>query len=888
MGNKSTKSLIIDEINSLILSANQSYNQDIDQPIEILPEIEKLVDAVKILTNETPYDDHFYCDLFLILINIYIKQKKYHHACFCCLKAEQIARKINSGKHIAFCLNRQDETARLSGGLNQKCQLNGKNCQSIHLTSFLFEDTSNDLLSSNQKTILSDCLVGNKEFLKACIRALGNAKFYNNLNRISVMSARYTSICTQSLIEMLNISAYRIEKQLTGAAHTGISFTDDVACKLNDDQVFLFTFVTYTLLKNILVTKFAKNTCCGEESNGNTFSKSRTNVTKEEEYGQVNRNYQSTETITTPKINDSFSNFITPFEKLIRLYRQNSQLNESLQSYFTWNNNTANKPSQAIKFCSNNISVAHSIAYYPFIPKSNLYIIPLNMTDAINETLQNWHYSSERISYLETFKEWLVTIIGKDTSQNRLSITMNEQTQEYSLPIIILVGLHQGKIHEEQTCQFEQLIQGLLKSLPFLKSHVVSSKIIFNSNLQDNHLDIINNRRQCRNELMAMIRQFLQSLPLSQENIPAKWLFMGQILHEAVQKHHNQELSINLFDNIMGYSIHKIMKVDDIRQLSRDIGLYEDENFFLDMLSYLNDAGDILYCQNEGIIVTDLQWLVNIAGHASKWYPQRYKDMEFHDELGQINYLKKINCEWLNSLASHFNFDDMERKMIIDVLKIYGIISEISDSDKQYQDNRGYFIPYVLPQYVEEEPNTIKPYEKSDWLHVGYNVQDQVPYIPDNLFRDLISSCLKEWGNPLVQFFHRYAKYFFLNNQYCIVVKKEKSTVAMQYQYEILDNSTSKNTLVHNVKNFIDKFSPHSVLLEELISITNKKMPKFENIRGQFYLKCDLCQRLNGITDVHQRLGYQQIKCQECYSPMSFKALDDWNLGNKVNVKGML
>ncbi|RDD45494.1 Nephrocystin-3 [Trichoplax sp. H2] len=521
----------------------------------------------------------------------------------------------------------------------------------------------------------------------------------------------------------------------------------------------------------------------------------------------------------------------------------------------------------------------YHVTHHPFMSANSIYILTFNINQDINANVLTRDGQVLKMTYLKAMQEWLTSIIGGHSNQSKIDVNVNDDHAQYSLPIIILVASHSDciKHEEERHRRFKQFVRELISSIPSYKSHIYSSGIIFNCDPDDNRPSTVEQRQQYCLHLHYVIKTFVQSLPFIRNPVPIRWYIMATILSASLHKHNNQSISrtINL---IRTTQVNNIMTVQEIKYLAQEYGLYESDDELRDMLMYLHDLGEVIFCHkvgDSGIVITNVDWLLNIFRAIIQLKDHLDGSLQVRYEYQKASETGKLSRNYIDYAIDKFNLDENSKKSILNLMEAYDIICAIRHEEGntcsavEYE----YFVPYLLRD--DAKPFDLSKYHVSDWLYIGYDSQD-IPYIPDGIYYCLLSSCLKQWNNTDVELYYQCAKYYLADDDHYLIVKKEESYIGLQYCFQKINRSIIAKPVIDKVKNSIYHNRPQDVVKNRLMSIVDKRMIRFRGASCRFYIKCSECCKQTSIVDKYKAGDINWIQCQHCRMRFASQSLGDW------------
>lgn len=516
----------------------------------------------------------------------------------------------------------------------------------------------------------------------------------------------------------------------------------------------------------------------------------------------------------------------------------------------------------------------YHITHRPFISANSIYILVFNITQDVHQQVMTRDGQSINLTYLELMQEWLTSIIGSNSSQDKITATINNKQSKYSLPIIILVASHGDYIDSERQRidKFKEFEESLISYLPTYKSNIYSSRIIFNCNDKDQTEATTNHRRECCEKLHTIIKGFVGSLPFmnKDEGIPLRWYIIAAILHFSIDNDNND--AITQLNDIINIDINKIMKLSDIQKLIKACGLSDSNDELNDILLYLHDIGEIIFCQtanNDGIVITDVDWFLKIMREMIRLHDPEAENMNIISDYRNLKRTGKMSQNYIDYIFSSHNLTKEDRLIILELLENYNIVCKIESKSESDVD---YFVPCYLQPL---ENNSISSsFYFSDKLYIGYE-HEEIPYLPDGIFYCLLISCLKEWNNSKVELYHQCAKYYISNDLYYIIIKKERSHISVQYSYQDLGMHQSVLDFENVIEKSIAEKRPQELIRTKLSEIVAERIPKFKKAICQFYAKCK-CQQLTPIENENNPIQQDMILCKHCKILFDSESTHDW------------
>ncbi|RDD38137.1 Kinesin light chain, partial [Trichoplax sp. H2] len=537
----------------------------------------------------------------------------------------------------------------------------------------------------------------------------------------------------------------------------------------------------------------------------------------------------------------------------------------------------------------------YHVTHRPFLSGNSIYILVFNITHKFDDFVIDREGKKTNMTYQHAMQEWLTSTIDSHDGDETIEVEINGKTEEYSLPVVILVASHGDLIRDcqQRKDKFQAFENCIIQTLPTYKSNLCCSGIIFHCNPNDESSAATAQRKQTTLQLHYLIKQFIFSLPSMKKFIPIRWYIMASILHASIDDKSRQAALASDFNKIID-RIRNIMTFEEIKQLAIDCGLYEDDEKLRSMLLYLHDIGDILFCRKknlEGMIVTNLDWLLSIFRSILELDKHDYKNAKVKECYREARESGKLSEVCIKNVAKKFNLDKNEKDFVLLLMDRYNIICKIEDINDNC-DNRRCYQQYFVPYLLDPSVNTVDltGYRTSDWLYIGYD-REVLPYIADEIFYCHISACLKIWNNPEVKVYYRGAKFCIREWPYEIIVQKDGSYIGVLYCYQSHPEKIAVQ-IEKNIGCLINQIQPHIIIKDKLNEIVHERMPKFKLAQSQFYVKCGNC---NQKTEAVDFLGnsLDTIRCCQCLKYFESKSARDWILngntrstykyGSKVN-----
>ncbi|RDD37542.1 Nephrocystin-3 [Trichoplax sp. H2] len=489
----------------------------------------------------------------------------------------------------------------------------------------------------------------------------------------------------------------------------------------------------------------------------------------------------------------------------------------------------------------------YNVTHQPFISANGIYILVFNIAHNINDKIVKRDGFISDMTYLQVVQEWLTSIIGTNSCREKIQAKRDQHTEEYCLPVVILVASHADKIEREleQIRRFKRFEQALISNLPAYRCNIYSSQIIFNCNPKDNCQSVVEQRRECCRRLHHIINKLATSISFIRNAVPIRWYVTAEIMYVIANKRLEQEPSCASSNGLE--KGRKIVREEEVRQLARDYGLYENDEDLRSMLQYLHDLGEIVYCPTgtvDGIVVLEVDWLLNIFRETIYLDTCLSKTATVIDDYRQAVITGKISKKYFDYMLQGFDLDEHDRELVLKLMVKYDIICPIQSDDKQNPLDQLYFVPYLLQPDVEYFD--LARYTLSDWLYIGYARSD-IPYISDSIYYSLLSSCSKEWNNSLVKLYHHGAKYYLKDSYSYIIIEKGQSHIGIQYYYQNEHEDKDLRVIMKTVKEFIHIKRPQDLIRKKLTAIVKQRLPKFKSVDSGFYVSCIICQQFTRI-----------------------------------------
>ncbi|RDD40856.1 Nephrocystin-3 [Trichoplax sp. H2] len=552
------------------------------------------------------------------------------------------------------------------------------------------------------------------------------------------------------------------------------------------------------------------------------------------------------------------------------------QLRDVFQYYFSlppMKKNYLDYDSQYAKIWDFGGHEIYHITHRLFMSENSIYILVFNIALDIYDKVRTRDGQLLNTTYLHAMQEWLTSIIGSHRDGGEITANIDNDNVKYSLPIVILVASHGDLIlkEEERIRRFNQFEREIRSHMPIYKNNIYSSGIVFNCNAEDNSLPTTINRTYCSFRLHHIIKKFAQSLPFMKSSIPIRWIIMATILRVASFSHDNPSTSSKI-NQIRTDSISNIMTIQEVINLAQKYCLYENEEELIDMLTYLHDLGEIIFCKKAGyggIVVTNVDWLLKIFRSLIQCHECPSGSSSIISEYEKASQTGRLSRSYIDYVLQ--KLDEDAKKNILKLMETYDIVCQIKNDNDE--DESKYFAPYLLRSDVD--PFNLTGYLLSDWFYIGYENKD-IPYISDGIYYCLLSACMKEWNNTKVELYHHCAKYYLANDGHYVIVKKEGSYIGLQYCYQKVRESEIEDKIMDKVFNSLHSKRLHAIIRAKLVSIIEERMPKFKNKNCQFYVQCSYC---NKLTSVKCKINVQiqnWIQCQNCHNYFESNSISDW------------
>ncbi|EDV19155.1 uncharacterized protein TRIADDRAFT_62406 [Trichoplax adhaerens] len=494
----------------------------------------------------------------------------------------------------------------------------------------------------------------------------------------------------------------------------------------------------------------------------------------------------------------------------------------------------------------------HSIyhkTYQPFLSHNCIYLLVLDMSQDMNNHVVNQEGENTEMTYLEAVQEWLASIIGSSKSIARTKAKINGVLEDIVWPIVILVGTHADNLGDEKACQerFEIFENTILQEFPSYIDHIYGSEIIFNCNHKDNSEKTRLQRQKNCGKLHNILRDFVNHHPFIARfsEIPLKWYIMAAILHTSPDRLNEEAAK---FPTKLNQSISRIMTAEEIELLAKEYKLFDGTEDVHQMLLYLHDLGEIVYCQKEpvkGKVVTQVEWLLDVFRSIIQLDKSDSKGQAKNEEYEVARDTGIISQHYINDKFDKLKVEEKERKFLLDLMESYDIICKVRKEDDGRPDQ--YSVPYLLRSNSQEFD--CKGFKVSGMLYVGFK-PSQMPYIPDGIFFRLLVSCCKEWKESEIELRYKCAKYRLKEDCYDLVVKKESSYIGIQYRYRMKPNNPQlQQEIEAKVKKSINEKKPYKFLRNKLASLIKERMPRIEKSDCSYFIKCPSCNRFNPVSD---------------------------------------
>ncbi|EDV20067.1 uncharacterized protein TRIADDRAFT_61414 [Trichoplax adhaerens] len=512
-------------------------------------------------------------------------------------------------------------------------------------------------------------------------------------------------------------------------------------------------------------------------------------------------------------------------------------------------------------------SIYH-ITHQPFISCNCIYILVLDMSQDIDKNVVDRSGNDTKMTYLEAIQEWLVSIIGSSKSKVRTENKIIGAPENIAWPIVILIGTHADKIGDEKACQrrFKEFCQCINEKLPSYSRHIYRSKIIFNCNDKDNSKKTLLQRQKNCGQLHNILKDFVHNQPSIDHfsKIPFKWYIMAAILHTSLDRFNEQAVK---FSTNLNQRVSRIMTAEEVELLAKKYKLCEGKDDIHQMLLYLHDLGEIVYCQKEpvkGKVITQVEWLLNIFRTIIQLDEPDSNGLAMDLEYEAIRNKGIMSQHYIYGKFDQLEVKKKEKKFLLDLMESYDMICKISNKDDNHPDQ--YFVPYLFRSNNQEFDH--KGFMTSGWLYVGFK-SSKLHYIPDGIFFCLLVSCYKEWKGSSIEPRSKCAKYR-LKNDFCdIIVKKESSYIGIQYRYRIIPNNPRlQGQIKDKVKKLIYEKPPYIFIRNKLESLIKERMPRCQNSDCLYFIKCPLspCDRFLQIKNpVQDNLKLLYCDCNGIY-----------------------
>ncbi|EDV20065.1 uncharacterized protein TRIADDRAFT_61412 [Trichoplax adhaerens] len=489
-------------------------------------------------------------------------------------------------------------------------------------------------------------------------------------------------------------------------------------------------------------------------------------------------------------------------------------------------------------------SIYH-ITHQPFLSHNCIYLLVLDMSQDMNNHVVNREGNNTEMTYLEALQEWLASIIGSSKSIARTKAEIDDILEDIAWPMVILVGTHADKLGDEKACQerFEIFKNTILREFPSYADHIYGSGIIFNCNDKDNSEETRLQRQKNCGQLHNILRDFVNHQPFIDRfsQIPLKWYIMAAILHTFPDRFNEEAAK---FHTKLNQSVSRIMTAEEIELLAKEYKLCDGIEDIHQMLLYLHDLGEIVYCQKEpvkGKVVTQVEWLLNVFRSIIQLDKPDSKGLAINAEYEVARNTGIMSQHYINDKFDKLGVEEKERKFLLDLMESYDIICKVSKEDDGCPDQ--YFVPYLFRSNSQEFD--CQGFKVSGWLYVGFK-PSQMPYIPDGILFCLLVSCYKEWKKSEIEPRYKCAKYRLKEDCYDIVVKKESSYIGIQYRYRMVPNKPQLQLQIEaKVKKSINEKKPYEFLRNKLSSLIKERMPRCEKSDCSYFIKCPSCNLFN-------------------------------------------
>ncbi|RDD43187.1 Nephrocystin-3 [Trichoplax sp. H2] len=801
--------------------------------------------------------------------DVYDSQGKYDEALSMYDKSLQIRLSILDDNHPSVVLTKHNITNTFQ---RKQSMLTGKPVKNPQQT--VQQSNSNSSTKSSGNNDFSQALKG-KIYYNAYIRALNQGRCYNNLIRGMFTGPRFVG--KSSIMEVFTgIQQVLIKNQ----APTQILQKSNKVIEIKTYRIRDMTICHPTDIFNEKVmaviwelVELAKDY-------------------HEDISGQMNRQTTAVNVSTKDrnkcpiaKLSRNMTEFTPPRITITQSKFHSHQVQAIFQHYFKSMQNVDNyihHDNQYVKVWDFGGHAFYQVTHYPFMSPNSIYFLVFNITQGINDKVMTRSGKSLNITYLQSMQEWLTSIIAGHSSHDKIPVKFDNQCEEYSLPIIILIASHGDCIpnENEKIDRFKKFGNELISSMPSYKSNIYSSGIIFNCDPEDNSPSTMEERKRCCLQLHSVMKQFVQSVPFMKNPIPIRWYIMATILHKSVSYHvdqgnnqANNEVRTSAINEIMSDEINNIMTIQQVTLLSKKYGLYESDEELIKMLMYLHDLGEVIFCDkvgDGGVIVTDVDWLLRIFRVIIQLHDYPFGSLDKQDEYEKVRKTGRISTNYIDYVLEEFKLDDDTKRNIIDLMESYDIVCGIRDGQNKVLCE--YFVPYLLQP--DAKPFDLSQYHLSDWLYIGFELED-IPYVTDGIYYCLLSSCLKEWNNTKVEIYYQCAKYYLKEDHHYIIIKKEESYIGLQYCYQKLEQDQADKLLEQKIKESIRNKCPQDIIKNKLSSIVHERMPKFKNALCYYYVRCK-CNRLTRTINKCSLQDVQMINCEHCNTLFPSQFDSDW------------
>ncbi|RDD41466.1 hypothetical protein TrispH2_007359 [Trichoplax sp. H2] len=517
------------------------------------------------------------------------------------------------------------------------------------------------------------------------------------------------------------------------------------------------------------------------------------------------------------------------------------------------------------------------LSHQPFMPVNGIYILVFNLAQEMDEEVQTRDGYPTSMTYRSVMREWVFSIVDGYPTKKRINVKIGVTHHQLALPIILLVASH-GDLIENQDIRrhhFKQFKSNLLSILPSdYKQHIFSTDIIFNCNPDDKSQNAIQERQQCCHQLHKFITVIANCLPFITNPVPIRWYITAAILRLAQDD--NVSSSRPGGNQFHGEEVNKIMLLSQVCDMVKNYGIYFGEEDVQNMLLYLHDIGIILYYPNgdDGIVITAIDWYLGILrafiildGHRA----QNLTIKRCFYNARQAGILEE-NC--IDSVVVRFGAA-IFKELIIKSMEMADIICEIKNPDCK-DDQRRYFAPQLLD--VQAHDFNLSRYQVSEWLYVGYDSQD-ITYLADGVYDCFLTKFVKEWKNVDVELRDRCAKFYLQDDRYFILIKKQDCHIALRYFYE--PSKPSSTNQLDEIKLAISEKRPQNFIREKLEAAAKQRIYRLRQYKCQFYLKCNLCQKLNCLGNKSQQQEISKDRrCSSCKMQFNCQSLIDWSMCN--------